>query len=121
MKVGWLDALRIVRLLPEAEICRRLAGPAVCLQRFRARGLRRAPRSADVRQGLRRLIHAIDRRLPDGGNCLRRALVEIALDPVAAAEPVHFGLVRHGGPKSGHAWLDSDRAGAGTYDAVFTM
>jgi hypothetical protein len=116
-----LEFLRILRLLPEAEAYRRFCGPSTSVARFRSRGLLRQRRSPAQRRRLRRLIHALDRRLPDGGNCLRRAFVEIALDRGAAAERLHFGLVRNGGPRSGHAWLESDAPAKMAYDAVFTL
>jgi hypothetical protein len=71
--------------------------------------------------GLRRLIRAVDGHLPGGGNCYRRALIEMALDASSADEPLHFGLVRHGGPKSGHAWLANDKTATRTYDVEFTI
>jgi len=58
--------------------------------------------------------------LPDGGNCYRRALLELALDPTAAAEPLVFGLKQGGGSGSGHAWL-GDARGFETYDAEFRL
>jgi hypothetical protein len=116
-----LEILRILRVLPEAEIYRRFSGPAVCVNRFRSHGRRSCKRSAADRLQLRRLIHTIDRRLPGGGNCLRRALVEIALDSAAATEPLHFGLNLGGGAKSGHAWLETDTRAVRGYDAVFTL
>jgi hypothetical protein len=78
-------------------------------------------RSASERSRLRRLIGAIDRRLPDGGNCFRRALIEIALDPESAREPLRFGLRKGGGAKSGHAWLRDEREPQQRYDAEFAL
>jgi hypothetical protein len=68
---------------------------------------------------LRRLIRGVDACLPGGGNCYRRALLEVALDPAAAAEPLHLGLREHGGPRSGHAWLGDRRDSGEAYDAEF--
>ncbi len=45
----------------------------------------------------------------------------MALDPAFASEPIHFGLVRAGGPRSGHAWLESDPPKDRGYDAEFVM
>jgi len=59
---------------------------------------------------LRRLISLVDRCLPDGGNCVRRALLEMALDSGAARDTFLAGLQSHGGPRSGHAWLASQPA-----------
>lgn len=116
-----LILLRILALLPNAEIRRRCAGPKRCVAHFRGRGMKSVLRTPSERVALRNLIYAVDRLLPDGGNCYRRALIEIALDATSAAEPLHFGLVQHGGPKSGHAWLNTDRSRRGSYDAEFTI
>jgi hypothetical protein len=51
----------------------------------------------------------VDGRLPDGGNCYRRALLAIALDAGAAQDPLVLGLDARGGPASGHAWLGERR------------
>jgi hypothetical protein len=69
------------------------------------------------------MIAAADRRFPDGGNCFRRALLEMSLDAGAAQERLCLGLKAAGGPRSGHAWLSSwpDAANAGTYDTVLEM
>jgi hypothetical protein len=48
--------------------------------------------------------------MPGGPECYRRVLLEVAVDPAAAAEPVHIGLKKSGALKSGHAWL-GDRRG----------
>jgi len=77
-------------------------------------------RSAEERARLRRLISIVDGRLPDGGNCYRRALVEMAVDPISASERLHFGLNSFGGRRTGHAWLSSDRPHL-RYDAEFTI
>jgi len=116
-----LDSLRVLLALPTAELCRRFAGPAWAVAHLRARGRNCAPRTPAGRVRLRRFIRAVDVRLPDGGNCYRRALVEIALDPDSAAEPLHLGLIRRGGPRSGHAWLASDPPAARVYDAELTI
>lgn len=47
--------------------------------------------------------------------------MEIALDRNAATERLHFGLVYHGGSKSGHAWLDSDPTTSRSYAVTFTL
>lgn len=116
-----VDLIRIVALLPTAEIWRRFTGPRDCAAHFRERGARCTWRSPERRLRLRRLIRAVDVCLPDGGNCYRRALIEMALDRTSAAEPLHFGLVKGGGLKSGHAWLSSDPAMPKAYDAEFTI
>jgi hypothetical protein len=65
----------------------------------------------------------MDRVLPAGPNCYRRALLEMYLDSGASREPLYLGLRAHGGPRSGHAWLASwpDNAGASAYDAILEM
>jgi Transglutaminase-like superfamily len=115
------DLLRIVALIPVTEAWRRLAGPRRSATHFRKLGGRMKTRTSGERERLRRLIRYVDVRLPDRGNCYRRALIEIALDPTAATEPLHFGLVQHGGPQSGHAWLEGDTSVANSYDADFII
>jgi hypothetical protein len=65
------------------------------------------------------LIRLVDRGFPGGGNCYRRALLEVALDPASALEPLHMAVREHGGPGSGHAWLGEVPDTNETYDAVF--
>jgi Transglutaminase-like superfamily len=113
------DLLRIAVALPQVEVWRLSEAPGPCLQRTRARGARGIHRSSSERDRLRRLIGIVDRFMPGGANCYRRALVEMALDPAAAAEPMHFGLRKAGGPKSGHAWLPGQQSDA-RYDAEFS-
>jgi Transglutaminase-like superfamily len=79
------------------------------------------PRSPEGRLKLRRAIAAVDARFPDGGNCLRRSLLEIALDAGAAAETLYAGFQARGGRNSGHAWLASHPDQAERYDAVVTL
>jgi hypothetical protein len=61
--------------------------------------------------------------LPDGGNCVRRALLEMALDGGAARDTFHAGLQSQGGPGSGHAWLawQPTRDKNDRYDAVISI
>lgn len=114
-----IDLARIAALLPVVELGRRTRGPARLVPTLRACGRRVGLRTADRRARLRRLIRAVDARLPGGGNCYRRALLEMALDPQSAAEPLHLGLRAGGGPNSGHAWLGDDRDPGAAYDAEF--
>jgi hypothetical protein len=96
-------------------------GPQSLVTELRARGSRRGPRDTVARARLQRIIGFVDRCFPSGGNCYRRALMEIALDAGAAAEPLNLGLQAHGGPGSGHAWL-ADRRGVSTrYDAELSL
>jgi hypothetical protein len=115
------DTLRVVALLPIVEVGRRSLGPTPVVGVLRRLGSKGKHRSGFDRVRLRRLIGAIDRCLPDGGNCFRRALLEVGLDPETAQEPIYFGLREHGGPKSGHAWLRDDRESGGRYDAEFAL
>jgi hypothetical protein len=87
-----------------------------------ARGLSaRAPaRGTAERRVLRRAISIVETLLFGGSNCVRRSLMELALDQGAASEPFVAGFRRSGGPRSGHAWLASD-GDNGSYDAVVTI
>lgn len=77
------------------------------------------PRSATDRARLQRLIRLVDRVFPDGGNCYRRSLLEIALDSTASKETLYMGLKQHGALNSGHAWLESEGSPRESYDARF--
>jgi hypothetical protein len=112
------DLLRVLALLPAVESGRRSSGFRDLVSRFRARGASLPPRSSAERQRLRRIIRVVDRFMPDRGNCYRRVLLEMALDPQAASEELRIGLREHGGPRSGHIWL-ANRDAASSYDAEF--
>lgn len=116
-----VETCRVLRALTVAEFWRQSMGPARSVERARARGRTCARRSGSARARLRQLIRMIDARLPDSGNCYRRALAEMALDPDSAVEQLHFGLMKAGGPRSGHAWLASDAPESDSYDAEFTI
>lgn len=106
--ISFADLLRVVAMVPRVEIGRRFRGPSQLLPALRRRGARAAIRSATARVGLRRVIWFVDRLLtPRGGDCYRRALLEVALDPQAAAEPLMIGLRAGGRTRSGHVWLGS--------------
>jgi hypothetical protein len=120
------DLLRVLRVLPSIELQRRRLGLHGVVALARARGMQRGLRSTEGRARLQRVISAVDRRLPDRGNCVRRALLEMALDRGAARERLHAGLRTGGGPRSGHAWLEPEApAGApatkSPYDAVIVI
>jgi hypothetical protein len=124
MPTGWPgDLLRVLIALPWVEAGRLSLGPARILPRLRWTAGRCRRRSPAERGALRRVIAAVDARLPGGGNCYRRALLETCLDAGAADEKLCMGLKSHGGPGSGHAWLSSwpDAATADVYDAVLEM
>ena len=103
------------------EMDRARRGPKDLVPKLRARGATRPCRNEVERRRLQRTIGVVDRCFPLGGNCYRRALIEIAMDAGAAAEPLHMGLRADGGPNSGHAWLESARGGAERYDAEFVV
>jgi len=110
----------VLSVLPVVEFRRRRTSLHRAAAGARHIGERRVTRTAGQRTELKRVIGAIDRRLPDGGNCVRRALVEMALDQGAARERLFAGFKSGGGAKSGHAWLESDRHEV-RYDAVITV
>ena len=124
MRFDWTqltDGLRTLCAIPRVELARRIEGPGPLVERLRAEGKGRGSRSEARRAQLRRTIAALDALLPGGGNCYRRALVEIALDPDSAAEPLFMGLVSSGRPKSGHAWLGSGDQPSRSYDAIVVL
>ena len=114
------EMLEVLWFFPRVELWRRRLGFHESIAVARARGAGRRSRSRESRDRLRQLIGAIDRRLPDGGNCVRRAMLEMSLDKGAANETLFAGISSRGGPKSGHALLASDDAPE-QYDAVFSM
>jgi hypothetical protein len=120
--VSLVDLARVLLALPGVEFARKVQGPAPLVGRLRVKGARRVARTKAQRRRLQATIAAVDGRLSGGGNCYRRALLEIALDRDAAAEPLFMGLTAAGGPKSGHAWLGSDAAdSARRYDAIISL
>ena len=114
------DALIVMRALPEVEFGRLFFGPAPLVKRVRGKGRAGVRRTQAERRQLRNIIGAIDRCLPGGRNCYRRALLEMAIDPVTAATELKFGLRHGGGHRSGHAWLADDLT-ADRYDAEFSV
>lgn len=52
-------------------------------------------------------VAAVDRRMPGGPNCYRRALLMLALDSGASTKMLHMGLDVHG-RFQGHAWLTGE-------------
>lgn len=117
------DVLKVIGVLPLVEWRRRRSGPLPTATSLRARGAGAPARNSDGRALLKKAIRFVDARLPGGPNCYRRALLEIALDAGAAREPLHFGLIAHGGPRSGHAWLGDPATAedAASYDARFVI
>lgn len=115
------DLFVVLRALPSVESARRRLGPLELASAARARGEKGVARGERGRAQLRRVIAAVDRCFLDGGNCYRRALLEMSVDPAAAADTLHLGLRSHGGPRSGHAWLSSWPPDGGSYDAQFSV
>jgi hypothetical protein len=114
------DFIRILAALPLVEWRRRQLSLHYAVALARAEGSRRETRTAKNRSRLRKAISRVDARLPGGGNCVRRALLEMSLDPAAARERLFAGLRTGGGPGSGHAWLESEKP-AVVYDAVISV
>jgi hypothetical protein len=114
------DLLRVLSALPLVEWRRRRQSLHLAVANIRAGGEKRAARSGAARARLQRLIGAVDARMPGGGNCVRRVLLEMSLDRGAAGERLLAGLRSGGGPGSGHAWLESHPVRE-TYDAVIAV
>jgi len=115
------DLVRVLSLLPIVELRRRRDPLHSAVAQARRSGALRDRRSAEGRSRLRRVISAIDTRIPGGGNCVRRALLEMSLDGGAADECLLVGFKTGGGPKSGHAWLESEGGNGVCYDAVMPI
>jgi hypothetical protein len=115
-----LEVAAVLLATPLIEYRRRTASVhhAVAFARERARS--RPVRASEARQQLRRAIAFVDARFPGGGNCVRRSLLEIALDRGAAGEKMFAGFKAGGKPHSGHAWLES-HAVSERYDAIVTV
>jgi hypothetical protein len=118
---------RILVVLPGVEVGRRCVGPKPLLAMLRRHGDRSRERDPQARVHLQQVIDWVDRRCPDGGNCYRRALLEVALDRTAAREPFQMGfrlsLPDAGGasPEPGHAWLGQRGGRPEDYDAVVVL
>jgi hypothetical protein len=96
-------------------------GPSELVAEARKMGIRRRNRVEAERKLLQRTIRIVDRLFPSGPNCYRRALIEIAMDAGAAAEPLHMGLMADGTPNSGHVWLASSSDRGPVYDVEFVV
>jgi len=114
------ETLRVLLAVPGVELRRRRSSLHNAVQAVRQRSSLRPSRSSKGRIRLRRAIAIVDARLPGGPNCVRRSLLEMALDRGAAREKLFAGFVSGGGPKSGHAWLESE-SGTRRYDAVIAI
>ena len=115
-----LEILRVLRSLPGTEFERRGGSLHNAVADARKKGANRPARSSTDRALLKRVISRVDRHLPGGGNCVRRALLEISLDSGAAGERLFAGFRTGGGAGSGHAWLESE-APTDRYDAVISI
>jgi hypothetical protein len=115
------DVLVVLRALPAVEFGRVRVAPASLLKSLRARGGRGRARTDLERARLTRIIRLVDAFFLGGRNCYRRALLEIAVDPIAAATPLNLGLRTGGGPRSGHAWLGPPDEPRVRYDAEFSV
>jgi hypothetical protein len=113
------ELVRVLFAVTRVEIHRRRSSLHQAVEVIRS-GASHRRRSAGERARLRRAIGIVDARLPGGPNCVRRSLLEMALDRGAANEKLLAGFVSGGGPKSGHAWLESERV-LGRYDAVISI
>ena len=109
----------VLRVLSGVERARRTLGPRPLLDRVRGRARRAPRRGVTALRCLRRAIRWVDACMVGGGNCYRRALLEIALDRGAADSPLALGFARQGDRLTGHAWVMGQDAGAGRYD--FTL
>src|SRR5262249_35045547 len=78
------EVAEVLVVAGRVEHARSRRGPLPLVTALRARGLRARRRDDADRDHLRRVIGVVDRCFPGGGNCYRRALVEMALDAGAA-------------------------------------
>jgi hypothetical protein len=115
-----LDFLRVLVAIPAIERRRRHLGLHESVALSRSDALKRQKRNSVARMRLRRVIAVVDSMMPDGANCVRRSLTEMALDAGAAEEPLYAGLRRGGGARSGHAWLKSQPV-TESYDVVVSV
>jgi hypothetical protein len=115
-----VEVARVVLAVPRVEAQRRRSSLHHAVSAVRKQSSRRPARSLDARARLRRAIAVVDARLPGGPNCVRRSLLEMALDGGAAREKFLAGFVSGGGRKSGHAWLEFEPV-HDQYDAVLSI
>jgi hypothetical protein len=115
-----VEVARVVLAVPRVELQRQRGSLHHAVRALRQGAFRRTARSVEGRAHLRRAIAAVDARLPDGPNCVRRSLLEISLDGGAAREKLLAGFMAGGGKKSGHAWLEIESV-RDKYDAVIAI
>ena len=116
-----LEIGRVLPIAPRIEAGRRANGPKPLLEELRRRGQRAKRRGPVGRERLQRAIRWVDRCLPGGPNCYRRAMMEIALDRDAAAEPFRMGFRVAGENTSGHAWVGDGSAATERYDVQLEL
>jgi hypothetical protein len=117
---GLNDLFELLLLLPRIEFRRRTASLHEAVAFARRSGKDNRGREAGRRTDLRRLVSTVDRFFPGGPNCVRRVLLEMAMDREASQERLLAGLRTGGGPKSGHAWLESESVVV-KYDTVIAL
>jgi hypothetical protein len=109
-----------VRAIVRIERARRVAGPLAAATLARSLGKTADPTWGSDRERLRKYVRRVDSLFPGGPNCYRRALLEMAFDRGASAETLQLGLRAGGGPRSGHAWLSSEKP-TGSYDVTLSI
>jgi hypothetical protein len=115
-----LEMARVALAVPGVERQRRRSSLHLAVSEARRRSPRSPARSLEQRAQLRRAIAFVDARMLAGPNCVRRSLLEMTLDRGAANEKLLAGFVSGGGPKSGHAWLESEPTRQ-RFDAVVAL
>lgn len=116
-----LEVWQVLRVLPRVETARRSRGPRELIALARRSAVGAAARSERSRRCLQRAIRWVDRSLADGGNCYRRALLEMILDPQAATRPFSMGFSLTDQRLSGHAWLEAAEPNREPYDFVIQL
>lgn len=115
-----IEVIRAIRVARRVERLRKLESLHSAVRGARALSAGTRRRTLSERRALRTAISLVDRAFVSGANCVRRSLMELALDSGAATESFRAGFRRLGGPRSGHAWLES-HGPDGSYDAVVTI
>jgi hypothetical protein len=114
------EIARVLRVFAAVEHDRTRLGTSHAVAAARRRGARAIERTAGDRECLRRAIGIVDRRV-EGGNCYRRALLEMSLDRGAAREVLYLDLQASGERDSGHARLESWPHDGRQFDATFEL
>jgi hypothetical protein len=114
------EMARVVAVVRSVERDRLSVGTASAVTAARRRGRGAKRRGPAAREVLRRAIGIIDARF-GGGNCYRRALLEMSLDAGAAEEVLYLDLRVSGDRDSGHARLESWPSDGRQFDATFEV